>query len=169
MTTSYDLKRALDDACDTAQAPWVRRISAGKRRWWIGSFLEYVDRSPQLGPQERGILHSIFAKLLRGCDCGARLRCAPIVDTPMLGTTSALDDPDLRVGLWSAEDVSFVLLVLDVVVAVEQPSFRAPAGRVGIAPSTDDDWNTLVWEALDELRAIRHFPSERPWIISFIG
>lgn len=165
---SFPLYWSLRRASKSAESRGiVQLLLDGQRRWWIGSLVESLRRSPWLLSQN-DIEHTetLLSHLLRGLDCGTALRAASAshASLPIVPTSEA----DLALAVLSAADFEFLRLFFEQRLRDKDRRFVRPSGNVGIAPETDDEWDAWVRQVI---RTIATIPLEFPnaLLVSFIG
>ncbi|WP_165234804.1 hypothetical protein [Aquisphaera insulae] len=133
---------------------FVKRITSGYRRWWIGSLLDFTEKSGLLTPEELARFALNWQKVLRGYKCGSMLPHAEIdlksFDFPLIPS----DDRGLWMGVWTEDEARFMIDRLGRILTLG-PRFKAPPlPEVGIAPESDDDWNEWVHGMIREFMTI---------------
>ena len=171
---SSNLKWVLECLASVNAFDWVQWIVAYQRHWWIGSLLDAIE--PYLTEYEGTYDHTVwlFQKLLRGANCGKPL---PVVEFrhidfhfPVLPIT----DDESPLGVWQADEVQFVLQLLDWVnalVADGNVIFKAPPAWSGISPAdTEEEWHTWVNDRVLELQSAVPLLTDYPdlSLLSFI-
>lgn len=148
---------------------FVREITSGQRRWWLGSFLDYAERSPAIAQEDYARLELLWQKVLRGHACGKPVTPREFnisdFDFPVLPA----EDSELWMGVWSEEEARFMVDCLRRIRA-EHPRFRKPPGKIGLAPDRDEEWDEWVNEMLNSVLGIEealHF--QKPVAVSFIS
>jgi hypothetical protein len=146
---------------------FVREISTRNRRWWIGSLLDYAERSHVFSRADYERFVFLCQKMLRGSDCGKLLPHRVVALSDSSFPVIPKDDADLRIGVWSEDETQFAL---DFLCRIEEqrPRFKAPPGRVGIAPQTEEEWNDWVHMMIRQVLAIRELEFEAINVVSFI-
>ncbi len=156
------------DAFARIREQWVRTITAGHRRWWIGSVLEAAAEN--LGTQSASYqaLDFHFARLLRGWGCGTPMLTRDEPPSAVMPFSPA-SDCDFRMSIWSESDLLVVATALEELMATE-PRFAPPRGPVGIAPEGEDEWVAWVQENVRAwLRVVEAPPFPHVVCVSFIG
>lgn len=168
---SLSLQSALRRASGASEAHGiVQLILDGHRRWWVGSLLESLRKSSPWLLSQRDVEHAehLLSSILRGWNCGTTVRAAP----PSLSRCSfpivPKNDADLRSAVLSPSDFEFLRGFFDERLRDEDRRFVRPSGVIGIAPESDDAWDSWVREVL---RAISTTPLEiaDPTLVSLLG
>jgi len=162
------LRRVLRDLSRCSNTGFVRMLTEGHRRWWIGSLLDAAEESEALTPDDYAQFVRLWEKVLRGYNCGKWLTTATFVlsdfEFPLLPT----DDADLQIGIWTEPEAGFVADCLRRLTALDT-RFKAPPQRIGIGPETDDDWNAWVYEMIRQFLTIGDLPDYgRLAVVTFI-
>src|ERR1051325_9753174 len=131
--------------CPTIE--FVKAVSIGERVWWIASFLDYLKSNSTGNRAIHPPIVDLLRRILRGYDFERKeaddkynLADFEFVVIP------ALED-DLRMGVWTENDVRFFLGYLHSLVGIEHPQFRTPPEFSNdINSFTDNDWNEWVYD-----------------------
>jgi hypothetical protein len=166
---SYDLLDVLLSFEGLQSIDWVRTISTGYRRWWVGSFLEYIQLA--LGHSNSTYLRvaALMQRALSGFDCGTIL---PPEENPQnlpFSFAPSKDNPDLRMSFWSSEESAFLCQTIRIMIADKQARFKKPSGFIGIDSEADDDWNDWVYKVLQEILVLEDPSFKNRLALSFIG
>lgn len=167
--SSFAFRNLLEclSACPTIE--WVYQVSQGHRRWWIGSFLDSAVSVLGTNSQEYALLAMLFQKMLREYDCGKALPKQQYDLSDFTFPIMPEDDTDNRMGIWVREETHSFLQILDAITTPTMPMFKAPSGKVGIAPDTDDAWNQWVQEIIGEFLYVKTLPFKDLNLLSFIS
>jgi hypothetical protein len=146
---------------------FVREITTGYRRWWIGSLLDYAERAPDISGDDFARFVSLCQKILRGRDCGRALPEREIGLADFSFPVIPCDDTDLWIGVWSEDESRFAL---DFLRRIEhhRPRFKRPPGPIGIAPESEDEWDKWVHEMIRQVLVIAELKFDRPNVLTFI-
>lgn len=140
---SYYIANFLGALEDCPEAKAVRCISKGYRRWWIGSFLDCVDKNKYASPQEYSQLVAMFQKVLRVYNCGKPLPESSYELANLTFPVIPEEDIDLWMGVWTEGEVSFILQFIHSLLEQHGPFFRAPAGTM---PVPDSKKPSMAWD-----------------------
>ena len=165
--SSSDLYRVLAAYAQCPAIDWVTKISEGHRRWWIGSFLEYVKLV--LGNSSNMYFHfaNLFQRLLGNYDCGTIL--PPKEDVPSIPLSFVpVDNSDPYMSFWSQDEICFLCQTIRMVIADNRARFKRPPDKVGLGPGPDEDWNDWVYEVLQELLVLESPSLENRIVLTFI-
>lgn len=132
---SFALNFVLRALALCASINWVQQISSEGRRWWIGSFLDYVEQDATLSPASYAQLVALFQKVLRGYNCGKTLPKLEYELANFNFPVIPVEDADLWMGVWTETEVRFVLDFLHSVLTRNNPYFKAPTETIEIAYS----------------------------------
>jgi hypothetical protein len=158
------LLRALSRCPDVGFIKW---ITEGYRRWWIGSLLEFTEQSRILAPEEYSRFVLLWQKVLRRYDCGKRLLPAVFDRTRFDFPIIPADDSHMLMGVWT-EEAYFVVDRLEQILSLG-PRFKLPPEEVGIGSETDDDRNEWVHEMVRQFLVIGDILDfRRLAVVSFI-
>lgn len=165
---SWGLMALLQAFSQCASYPFIRRITHGQRRWWIGSLLAYAEQAPSIAREEYEQFVLLWQKVLRVYDCGKPLPARPIAlgdfDFPIIPT----DDTDLWMGVWTKEEAKLMVTVLEQIQS-QQPRFAVPPKWVGLASAgTDDEWNEWVYRMIEQVLVLRELNIKDLRVVSFI-
>lgn len=168
---SLMLQRALRRVGDSSEALGVvQLLSAGHRRWWIGSLVESLRGSSPCLLNQLDVEHAedLLSFVLRGWNCGATLRgwSPPAVRSSFPITPR--HDEDLRLAVLSSSDFEFLRLFLSERLLDDNRRFVCPAGAVGIAPEGDDEWDAWVRQVIREI-ATTPLDDPTPMLVSLLG
>lgn len=127
---------------------YVRSVTSGHRRGWIGSFLGGASRCRAVTRDQFERAVECFAKMVRGYNTGSRLLKSrdPAASRPRPDALPGLtlgEDPDWLVGVWSADDAVFLADFM-AIVAANTRSFGATWESSGPSPDTDEGWDEWV-------------------------
>lgn len=168
--TSHLLRQDLERLAHSGDLDSVLRpVTAAQRRWWIGSFVESCrDSRWYVNPADVAEASLLFARLLRGHGCGAELPSIAYGLTDVAFPLLPLEDTDFRMAAFDSGEASF--LQAFIVERLHDPGrcFARPTGAVGIAPTTDPDWDLWVRETADTL-AWPKLASGAFSLLTFIG
>jgi hypothetical protein len=145
----------------------VRLVTSGHRRWWIGSLLDYAEKT--LGPAAPDYLFlaSLFRKLLGWYDCGKVLPAPAVVESEPRFPLRLQEDPDIHTGVWRDEETFLVMDILRSMMS-EHTRFSKPPLPVGVAPEKEEDWNDWVHQMIAHILSIDAFPPAMRSVVSFI-
>ncbi len=132
---SFALKFVLRALALCASVNWVQPISEAYRRWWIGSFLDYVEQDTGLSPDGYARLAAIFQKILRIYNCGKALPELEYKLSDFDFPVIPIEDDDLWMGVWTETEVRFVLDFLHSLLKRNAPHFTAPPETIVVADS----------------------------------
>jgi hypothetical protein len=166
--SSYALLCLLRALSHCPPADFVREITTGHRRWWIGELLDYADQAPSISREDFARFVVLCQKVLRGCDCGKPLPERPFTVTDFRFPVIPKDDTDMWMGVWSDGETEFALDILRRI-AEQQPRFKAPPGPVGIAPEAEEDWDKWVHEMIRQVLVIGGLKFRRLNVVTFIS
>ena len=145
---------------------FIERLTAGHRRWWIGSVLQLAHTCFERS--EYDALELLFRKILRGANCGYNIQKSdPGFVTEGLPFTPE-NDPDLRFGRWSEEE-SFVATALLSRMMGLSPTFTCPPERTGLVAMEDSEWHQWACENVKALLRIRDLNYSTCNVLTFIG
>jgi hypothetical protein len=165
---SLRLSSILDALSRCPDAKFVRRITEGYRRWWIGSLLDFAEQSRLLTPEDYARCALVWQKLLRGYGCGKLLPSRKFYLASFQFPILPADDTDMYMGVWTEEEAYFLVGCLRRILEAG-PRFKAPPLEVGIGPETDDDWNDWVHEMIGQFLVIEALNDySRLAVVSFI-
>jgi hypothetical protein len=167
--TSFELNFFLRALCQLSSVDWVEEISNGSRRWWIGSFLDYLDKNDDVPSEDYVKIEKMFQKVLRPFNCGKELTEVAYQLSEFEFPVIPNNDVDLWMGVWDKSELNFMVDLIQTIFSGNEPRFKSPPLDIGIAPETDEDWNKLVLTALNQLLTIRDLQYEEPNVISFVG
>jgi hypothetical protein len=159
----YDLLDAMVECPNES----VRLIARSQRRWWIGSVLDYAEKTLGSTAPDYRHLASLFQRVLRGYDCGKILPKSRDTVPDFRFPLFLQDDPDLRMGVWTEEETLFVLETIRSI-TYEKTRFAILPGTAGFPPDTDEAWNQWVQEIVGQILAIDAFPLTMRTVISVI-
>ncbi len=164
----WELKTLLTALAQCDSNDVVRLISSGNRRWWIGSFLDYAEKT--LGPTAPDFLWlvSLFQIILQGYDCGKILPKSQAGSPSFLLPLILREDSDIRTSLWTEEETRFVVESFRSIWS-ENAKYSRPHSQVGIAPETDEEWTDWVHQMVGQIVALETFPLARRSVIGFIS
>jgi hypothetical protein len=168
---SWELQTALRRASESREARCVVQLLLyGHRRWWVGSLIESLRQSPSWLLNQSDIEHAenLLAYMLRGRDCGTRVRDA---STSVSGSSFPImprSDSDLRFAVLSPSDFEFLRVFLSERLQDADRRFASPSDRVGIAPGKDVEWDAWVREVIRMITATP-LKSLAPSLVSFLG
>ena len=146
---------------------FIRNISSGYRRWWIGSLLDYAEKAGDVSAQDYAEVAAIFQKMLRGYECGKFL---PLTDwKPNKGIFPVLPGEVSEMGVWTADETQRVLQFVHSLLRKAEPNFAKPPGKIGIAVETDAEWNEWVRFMIKQLLTIEGLKFDRLKVVSFIS
>ena len=166
--SAYFFANVLRSLSSVPEVEFVEKIISGHRRWWIGSLLNYLESSRCFPEQDVMRFVSLTEKILRGRDCG---RAIPKPEFSVAAFPLPIhpeDDTDLSMGVWTADEAAFVVDLFRRV-KDQNPQFREPPERTGLALMTDLDWNDWVHEMIDQILKIDQLVFEETRIITFIN
>jgi len=159
----YFFLRALSE-CDASE--FVRCITDGRRRWWIGCVLCQARKVLATEAEYRE-LELLFRKVLRGFNCGhpisaddvgVDLSGFPVIPEP---------DSDLRIGFWTHSDTVYACVqARDLLAAGTQ--FRRPPASPDVFPSDQecDAWTRSELEGIAQLIDRDH---QHVVVVTFMG
>jgi hypothetical protein len=144
---------------------FIEQLINGHRRWWIGSVLQFADANLERGDYE--ILESLFRRILRGSNCGYKIRKGdPGFITDGLPFVPE-DVPDLPFGRWSEEESFYAASLLSKMMELS-PTFTRPRGPIGIAPD-DSEWHEWVYNNVQSFLRIANLNYSVCNVLTFIG
>jgi hypothetical protein len=126
--------------------------------------MDYARRN--VSAQDCEQVSLILKKILRGYECGTAM--PPSNWMPTQEDFSVVPGEASGMGLWTENETRQVIQFIHAVMG-SKPVFKRPAGRIGIAVETDEEWNEWVHEMLKQLLAIEELRFEQLRIISFVG
>ena len=167
---SLHLQCALRRASRSADARGiVQLILDGHRRWWVGSFVESLRRSPWLlSKNDAEHTEDLLSGMLRGLDCGTAIRDASPSASRFSFPIAPRSEADLRLAVLSSSDFEFLRLVFDERLRDDGRRFGRPSGTVGIGPDSDDAWDAWVRQVIREI-ATTPLEVPNPALLSFLG
>jgi hypothetical protein len=160
----YQAKWFLNAFSNCKGIDFIEQLTEGHRRWWIGSVLKSAQ--PVLSANEFKELEYLFAKILRGLDCGFN---RAVGDPGFVGDGLPFtpdDDPDLKFGRWLPKECPIAGELLSKVMA-SSPKFRA-SEPTGI-DQDDSDWHERVRNNVTSFLQIRDLDYSVCNMLSFIG
>lgn len=163
---AYWLKALLNCFALCDPVGWVCRVSDGHRRWWIGSFLNSVGEIHGASSAVYQRMVELFQTVLQGYDCGTEFPPQDSDAKSDLFFPLTANDPDLRMGFWTSEDVYFLL---DIIRRIPPNTVFKPTLSYGIAPDSANDWNKWVWDVLEGLLVLQTLDYQKPSVVTFIG
>jgi hypothetical protein len=143
---------------------WCKEITRGYRRWWIGSFLDYLDRVDWVNRQDYLAIAELVQKVLRPYDCGKALPKKQYELGDFTFPIKPASEPDYYMGVWTASEAQFAMLLIRELLEEHEPRFTAP-------PDTSDDgtdWNEWVHKMLNQLYSIANLTYDNLAVVSFI-
>lgn len=146
---------------------FIRPLTEGHRRWWIGSLLQGAKEGARISSLDCERLEFLFQKMLRGWDCGYPMTERRIDLEKFEFPALPEDDPDMRFSVWSQDETRFALAVLEELISLE-PRFVRPPGRVAVTLD-DDEWHSWVVENVRGFLRAASLKSEWKSIISLIA
>ncbi len=165
---SWGLMALLQAFSQCASYPFIRRVTHGQRRWWIGSLLAYAEQAPGIAREDYEQFVLLWQKVLRGCDCGKPLPSRSFTLGDFAFPIIPTDDAGLQMGVWTQEEAEFVVTVLEQIRA-QQPRFAAPPECVGLASDAGDDtWNEWVHRMIGQVLVLRELNFKDLRVVSFI-
>jgi hypothetical protein len=162
----YDLKFLLDCLSSCTDVSFVKQLTDGYRRSWIGSVLQTSKDLALLPNQEQIELENFFRKILHGWDC----------DYPVERWTQGFgldrfpfapeEDPDTRLTVMSETDCGRLLTLIERILG-QNPRFVPPADTDFADDKTD--WDGWVRSMLDAFLVMRTLRFRELRLLTFIG
>ena len=165
---SFALRNLFDCLSYCPALNWVRSMSKGYRRAWIGSLLDYADNDPRISSDKYAAIVTLFQKVLRHYNCGKPLPERRFTLSDFRFPVIPTGDESLWMGVWTDSELAAMLRFLRKLTSEPEPFFRAPPESTGIEPDTDDEWNEWVWKMISQLRRAETLEFEKPYLVSFI-
>jgi hypothetical protein len=177
--SSYEISKFLRalEACPESNA--VRTVSWSYRRWWIGSFLDYVDLNHYASPEEYSKLVAMLHKVLRNGNCGKTIPKNPYQLSDLEFPVIPDEDIDHYMGVWTPDEVKFFVSLVHRLFEQRIPIFSTPPldrefwiqrGWSSLELAKEDsEFNEFVHAVLKELLQVETTGFENPAIVSFMG
>ena len=158
----YEAFWLLKGFSNCREIEFIKRLTGGHRRWWIGSVLQAAQAL--LAGDEYKELDQLFRKILRGYNCGFNTAADPgfVAD----GLPFVPDnDPDLQFGLWSETQCSTAMSLLSKIME-SSPVFK---NSPEMPRFEDTDWHEWARDSVLSFLQMRDLDYRVCNMLSFIG
>jgi|SRR5688572_3809060 len=149
---------------------FVKAVSVEERAWWLASFLDYLKFN---STGNRGIdlrIIDLLYKTLRGYDFERKEADDKYNLADLEFVVIPATEDDLRMGVWSENDVRFFIDYLRSLVGIDHPQFGTPPEfRTASVTLTESDWNEWVYDMIAQFLEIEKYSFTQPYIVSFIS
>ena len=155
--------------CPTIE--FVKAISVEERPWWIASFLDYLKSisTDNRQAQER-MIELLHKKTLRGYDFERKETDDKHNLTNLEFIVVPATESDLRMGVWTENDLAFFIHFLNSLVGRDDPKFKTPPEFANfLTPMADSDWNKWVYDMIVRFFEIEKYNFARPNLVSFFS
>jgi len=167
---TIELNLLLRVLADCSTVPWVRTLSSGYRRWWIGSLLDWVQRTNLLSAGDYAEYEILFLKVLRGWDCGARLSGVQVQLSDLdFHIIPKFENGSGRLGVWTREEVGVFVQCTRCILSLNPQFGVTPIWESTSTSAADEaEWNDWVHQMLYQLLVIEGLGYSTPNMVSTI-
>jgi len=146
----------------------VTTLSIGYRRWWIGSLLDYLDRSKIVSTEDFHFYADLFSRFLGPYLSGKDLPKNSWKISPEDRMFVPVCDELESIGIWSDVETKLVLELIHQLLDLK-PLYKKPSKNVGIAPKDDIDWTDWVETMLKSFLKLEMLSYKNLRIMTYIG
>jgi len=153
--------------CPTIE--FVKAVSVEERAWWLASFLDYLKSNSTDNRDIHLRILDLLQKTLRGYDFERKEadNKSNLADLEFVVIPAREDD--LRMGVWSENDVRFFIDYLHRLVERDHPQFGTPPEfRTASDYLAESDWNEWVYDIIVQFLEIEKHNFTKPYVVSFI-
>jgi hypothetical protein len=165
--STWEFYKLLTELSQRPGQELVRLVTKGYQRWWIGSFLDYAEKTLSSKGPDYKYLVPRFQRILRGYDCGKILPKVHDTANESPFPPNLHDDPDLRMAVWTDDETNSILAIIRSI-AAESAKFTRPPHKLHFAWETDEGWQNWVQQMIAQLLAIETYPPMLRTVVSFI-
>ena len=153
--------------CPTIE--FVQAVSVEEHAWWIASFLDSLkSKSADNRDAHLRVTELLHNKTLRGYDFERREADERYNLVNLEFVVVSATEYDLRMGVWSENDVTFFTGFLRSLVGRDNFQFKTPPEFADFPPSmADSDWNEWAYDMIAQFLEIEKYNFARPNIVSF--